>query len=83
MPSDQIAQKVIALISENQGIPEEKISLDTKFAEIGIDSLAALGIIADLENEFNIAIPNDKALLITNVRQVVESIEEFLCVGSE
>ena len=82
MQSEQLIQKVISIIAENQYIPQEQISLESEFEELGIDSLGALGIIGEIENEFNITIPNDKAFLITNVRQLVESLEEFLSTAT-
>jgi acyl carrier protein len=82
MPSEQLIQKVISIIADNQYIPQEEISLESEFEKLGIDSLAALGIIGEIENEFNIIIPNDKAFLITNVRQLVESLEEFLSTAT-
>jgi len=82
MSSEQLIQKVISIIAENQYIPQEQISLESEFEELGIDSLAALGIIGEIENEFNIIIPNDKAFLIKNVRQLVEGLEEFLSTAT-
>lgn len=82
MPSEQLIQKVISIIADNQYVPQEQISLESEFEELGIDSLAALGIISEIENEFSIIIPNDKALLIKNVRQLVEGLEEFLSTAT-
>ena len=82
MPSEQLTEKVISIIADNQYIPQEDISLESEFEELGIDSLAALGIISEIENEFSIIIPNDKALLIKNVRQLVEGLEEFLSTAT-
>lgn len=82
MPSEKLIQKVISIIADNQYIPQEQISLESEFEELGIDSLAALGIIGEIENEFNITIPNDKAFLMKNVRQLVEGLEEFLSTAT-
>jgi acyl carrier protein len=79
---EQLTQRVIAIIATNQNIPPEQISLESSFKELDIDSLAALSIIADLENEFNISIPNEEALLISNVRQVVENLQKVLSQDS-
>jgi acyl carrier protein len=79
---EQLTQRVIAIIATNQNIPPEQISLESSFEELDIDSLAALSIIADLENEFNISIPNEEALLISNVRQVVENLQKVLSQDS-
>ncbi len=75
---DEFAQKVIAIIADTQRIPPEKISLESKFDELGLDSLDAVSIVFELELEFNISIPNDEALVISTVRQAVESLRKLL-----
>ncbi|NEQ08999.1 MAG: acyl carrier protein [Moorea sp. SIO4E2] len=76
--SKKIIEKVIEVIAENEKIPQEKISLDTSFEELGIDSLRGLTIIAELEDEFNITIPDETAFMVNSVRQVVEQLEQIL-----
>lgn len=78
MDFDSIASKVIALIAEAQKLSPDQISLDSFFEELGIDSLGAITLVADLEDEFDIAIPNEEVLEIRTIRQVVESLNKVL-----
>ena len=79
--SDTLIQRVISIIANTQDIPVEQISLESSFEDLGIDSLGSLSIVFELENEFNISISNEDALLISNVRQVVENLEKLLSDG--
>ena len=78
---DTLTQRVIAVIARTRYIPLERISLETTFEELGMDSLDDIGLIFDLEEEFNIAIPNDRAPLIRTVRQAVEGLRTLLLTG--
>ena len=79
--SDTLTQRVISIIANTQNIPVEQISDESSFEELGIDSLGGLSIIFELENEFNISIPNEDALLISNVRQLVDNLEKLVSYG--
>ena len=79
--SDALTQRVISIIANTQNIPIEQISDKSSFEELGIDSLGGLSIVFELENEFNTSIPNEDALLISNVRQIVESLESLISDG--
>jgi acyl carrier protein len=77
-----LAEKVIGIVADGQQIPRERITLDSSFEELGIDSLAGLSIVADLENEFRIDIPTEEVLRIRTVREVVESLAKALAGGA-
>ncbi len=76
--SDDLTQEVIKLIAETQHIPVEKISLDSSFEELNIDSLGGMGLVFELESKFNVSIPNEEALQMRTVRQAVESMQKLL-----
>ena len=75
---EQLAQKLITLISETQEIPLERLSLDGSFEESGLTSLNALSIVFEIENEFGVTIADEQALKITSIRQVVELLQSLL-----
>jgi len=79
--TDELAQRVIAVIAETQQIPIERISLESTFEELGLDSLDGVSIVFELENEFNVSIPNEEALLIRNVRDAVESLRKLVLIS--
>jgi acyl carrier protein len=76
--SDELTQRVISCIAESQKIPADKISLDSSFEELGIDSLDGVNILFALENEFNINIPDEGVQGIRGVRQMVEALDKLL-----
>jgi acyl carrier protein len=79
--SDELIQRVISCIASSQKLPEEKITIDSTFEELGIDSLDGVNILFALENEFNISIPDEGAQGIRGVRQMVEALEKLIPSG--
>jgi len=74
--SEPIFQKVIELIVKGTKIPRERIKPDSTFEELGLDSLDATTLLYELEETFDVQIPND-ALKVRNVREVVEYLERL------
>ncbi len=72
--SDTVFQKVAELVAARVHISPEQVSIDSTFQDLGIDSLVALSLIYDLEDEYQIEIPNEEAMNVQTVRQVVESL---------
>lgn len=75
--SATVAERVIRVFSEFKKVPPEEIKLDTTFEELGFDSLDGLNLIFELEEEFNISVPDDKVQSMKSVREVVEGMEEL------
>ena|SRR5579883_2647466 len=75
---DRLADRLITLISETQEIPLERLSLDGSFEESGLTSLNALSIVFEIENEFGVTIPDEEALKVTSIRQVVGLLQDLL-----
>jgi acyl carrier protein len=80
--SDELTQKVLTVIADTQRIPREKITIDSSFEELGIDSMDGVNILFALENEFNITIPDDAAKQIRTIRQMAEGVESLLAGGT-
>lgn len=74
---ETIAARVIRVFAEFKKMPVEQIKLDTTFEELGLDSLDGLNFIFELEEEFNLVVPDDKIQSMKTVGQVVEGIEEL------
>lgn len=75
---EQTAQRVVDVIVSTQKLDPAKVTIDSTFEELQIDSLDGLNIVFALENEFDIDIPDDKAKELSNVRQVAEQINALL-----
>lgn len=78
MSKDELTERVRRVIAATQHVPEEKITADSTFEELGIDSLDGINILFAVESEFNINIPDDAAQSIRSVRDVIEGIAKLL-----
>ena len=61
-----------------QKITPDKVSVDSTFEELGVDSLNGLELLWELEEELDIVIPDDDAREITRVRDVIAVVEPLL-----
>ena len=76
--SDDLIQRVLKAIAASKRIPLETVTIDSEFAQLNIDSMDAFEILFELENEFDIVIPDDEARGVRNVRQMCEGIEKLV-----
>jgi acyl carrier protein len=76
--SDELTEKVLAVIASVKRIPQENVSLDSSFEQLGIDSLDGMNILFELENEFDINIPDEQSRQIRSVREMVEGIKKLV-----
>jgi acyl carrier protein len=76
--SEELVARVAGVIASMQKIPSESVTLDKTFEELGIDSLDGINIVFNLENEFDINVPDDAVREIKTVRQMVEGVEKLL-----
>jgi len=75
---DNLTERVLAVIAKTQHMAPEKITPDSTFEELGLDSLDSINILFALEEEFKISIPDDDARAIRSVRQAIEGIEKLV-----
>ncbi len=73
-----VANKVMEIIAREQHLDPCKVTIDSTFAELGIDSLDGVNILFALEEEFKIDIPDAVAQNMKSVRQVVDSLTRVL-----
>jgi acyl carrier protein len=72
-----IEERVIDIVAEPLGVDKEKISPETSFVnDLGADSLDQVELVMELEEEFDIDIPDDAAENIQTVGQAIEFIEK-------
>ncbi|HUZ46090.1 MAG TPA: acyl carrier protein [Terriglobia bacterium] len=71
-------EKVMEIIAREQHLDPSKVTMDSTFAELGIDSLDGVNILFALEEEFKIDIPDAVAQNMKSVRQVVDSLTRVL-----
>jgi acyl carrier protein len=76
--AETVEQRVIRVFAEFKKVPTDEITMDTTFEELGFDSLDGLNLVFELEEEFDMTIPDDKVQDMKGVRQAVEGIEMLL-----
>jgi len=69
---DELRQ-IIAEVTEVEDIPE-----DTPFADLGIDSMMAIEIVADVEKNYDVTISEDELAELTNLKAVYDKVQEKL-----
>jgi acyl carrier protein len=70
-----IAQRVMDIVATQFGVSKDRITPETNFSkDLGADSLDQVELVMELEEEFDINIPNDAAEKIQTVGQAVEYI---------
>ena len=67
-------QKVIAIIAEKLSIPQENITAESTFKDLGADSLDIVEMIMNFEESFGIEIRDEDAEKIKSVAEVVNLI---------
>ena len=71
-----VLERVIDIVAEQLGVDKDKITPETSFVnDLGADSLDTVELVMELEEEFDINIPDDAAEKIQTVGQAVEYIE--------
>ena len=74
-----IEERVIDIVAEQLGVEKEKVSGETSFVnDLGADSLDTVELVMELEEEFDITIPDDAAEKIQTVAQAVDHIESSI-----
>lgn len=66
-------RQIIIEVTEVEEIPE-----DTPFADLGIDSMMAIEIVADVEKNYDITIAEEELPDLTNLRAVYEKVQQKL-----
>ena len=76
MSDEQIRTRVIEIVCEHLAVEKSKVEDKTSFIEdIGADSLDIVELVMELEEEFDIQIPDDQAEKIKTVGEAVEHIK--------
>ena len=69
---DELRQ-IITEVTEVEDIPE-----DTPFADLGIDSMMAIEIVADVEKNYDVTIAEEELEELINLRAVYDKVQAKL-----
>lgn len=71
-----VEERVVDIVAEQLGVEKDKISRETSFVnDLGADSLDTVELVMELEEEFNVSIPDEAAEKIQKVGEAVDFIE--------
>ena len=77
-----VQERVIEIVAEQLGANKEIITRETSFVnDLGADSLDTVELVMELEEEFDINIPDDAAEKIQTVGQAIDHIEKAVNNG--
>lgn len=70
-------EKVAEIIAKTTNCNVEDIKFDSNLRELGVDSLSTLTILFDLEEEFDLVIPNEIIPTILTVNDILDKLNDF------
>ena len=70
-------REIIAEVAEIDEVPD-----DTLLADLGIDSMMAMEIVAEVEREYKLEIPESEIADLTNFNAVYEKVSKKLAEAS-
>ncbi len=76
MNKESVEERVIRVIGD--AVDNFEVKADSSFEEMEFDSLDALDVLFDVEEEFDIKIPNEAAKEIRTIRDVITGVERIL-----
>lgn len=72
-----VRDRVIEIVCEQMGQTKEKVSETTSFiTDLGADSLDTVELVMELEDEFDLSIPDEEAEKIKTVGDAIEFIKQ-------
>ena len=78
LTEDQILEKVAAAVAEQKEIDPSGITMDTKFEDLGVDSLDAMEILFELEEDLDLDIPDTAARAMRTIGDVVDGLGKLM-----
>lgn len=79
MNTQEIMARVVEIVSEQMGVSKDQVNASTAFIkDLNADSLDVVELVMELEEEFDINIPEDQQEKIQTVGEAVTFIEAEL-----
>ncbi len=78
-----IEEKVIQIVAEQMSVDKTEITRSTSFVnDLNADSLDTVELVMELEDEFDLTIPDDAAEKLKTVGEAIDYIKQQLSVKS-
>jgi acyl carrier protein len=73
--SESIEDRVVRIVCNQMGTTQDKVTRETSFVnDLGADSLDTVELVMELEDEFEVSIPDEDAEKIQTVGNAIEYI---------
>lgn len=76
MTDTELKNKLRAIVSEVSEVDE--VPDAAEFKDLGIDSMMAIEIVAEVERTFKLSIPEEEMKTLTNLERVFDKVKEKL-----
>jgi len=74
MDEGSVEQRCIAIIAKSKLIPEETVTRDKTFDELAVDSLDKINISFEIEDAFNVQIPDGSIGSLKTVGDIIDGV---------
>ncbi len=75
----EIEEKVTQIVSEQMSVDKKEISRNTSFVnDLNADSLDTVELVMELEDEFDLTIPDEEAEKLRTVGEAIDYIQKHL-----
>ncbi|HLT46037.1 MAG TPA: phosphopantetheine-binding protein [Rubricoccaceae bacterium] len=75
---ERLVEAVKREVAKYAEVTPDEVQLDDLFETLGVDSLDAVGLVADLEEEFEVTVPDDALTSIYTVGDAVAVLRQAL-----
>ena len=76
--NQDLADAVIMAIAKQKDLDSSSIDLNSSLPELGVNSLDAISIVYDIEDQFDIEVPNEMLADLESVRDIVDKLSTLI-----
>lgn len=66
------------MMSEQFGLEAEALKPDAQLENLGVDSLSVIEVMFNIEDEFNIKLPDDRNIEIKTIQDIADVVDRLI-----
>ena len=78
LENSDVTRRVLQIIADNQKKDISLVTTESSFEELGIDSMDAVNIVFEIENQFSVNVPDEEMKNIRSVRDIVNGVQKLV-----
>jgi len=78
LENSDVTRRVLQIIADNQKKDISLVTTESSFEELGIDSMDAVNIVFEIENQFSVNVPDEEMKNIRSVRDSVNGVQKLV-----